>query len=91
VDLAEHADHINEQARGIAIRAGAIVPCRFHPDVTIDLGNPDAEKRAYAMGTNHWKKDDMMVECTEFMDAIKYVIDWSADGECPECARLRDE
>jgi hypothetical protein len=54
VDLVEHADYINQQALGIAIIAGAIKPCRIHPYFTIDLGDQDAEKRAYAMGTVHW-------------------------------------
>jgi hypothetical protein len=90
VDLVEHADHINQQALGIAIIAGAIKPCRIHPYFTIDLGDQDAEKRAYAMGTKHWKKDNMMVERAEFMDAIKDAIEMSAD-ECPQCAQLSDE
>ena len=48
-----HAEYIRQQALGIAVVAGAVEPCRFHPDVTITLGDPEAERRAYAMVTNH--------------------------------------
>jgi hypothetical protein len=43
VDLTEHADYIEQQALNIAIRAKAVKQCFFHPDVIIDLGDPDAE------------------------------------------------
>jgi hypothetical protein len=91
VDLTEHADYIEQQALNIAIRAKAVKQCFFHPDVIIDLGDPDAEKRAYAMGTNYWKKhkDDMMVECVEFMEAIKDALGSGCD-ECYQCTKYRD-
>jgi hypothetical protein len=89
VDPVDHAEHIREQALSIAVVAGAVQPCHFHPDVTITLGDEEAERRAYAMVTNQWTKDDMGVERAEFMDAIKDAIE-SADDECYRCARLRD-
>ena len=84
-----HAEYIRQQALGIAVVAGAVEPCRFHPDVTITLGDPEAERRAYAMVTNHWRKDDMGVERAEFLEAIKDAIELAAD-ECHRCARRRD-
>jgi hypothetical protein len=90
VDL-DHIEYVAQQALGIAVVAGAVEPCYFHPDVIISLGDPEAGRRAYAMVTNHWKKDAMGVERAEFLDAIKHAIELAADGECPECTRLRDE
>jgi hypothetical protein len=82
----------NEDALIIAIKAKAIETCYFHSDVTINLGDQEAERRAYAMGTNYWKahKDKMTLDRAEFMDAIKYVIDMAGD-ECYQCTKYRDD
>ena len=91
MDLNEQAERINDQAQYIAQKAGAIERCRFHPCVTINKGDPEATKRAYAIATNRWKASGMLCDREEFMEAIKDAIESSAHDECPECTRLRDD
>ena len=80
---------LEEAARGAALQAGAIKACPLHPDVALDMGDPEASNRAYAIGARQWKDGHVLCERKDFMDAIKEAIDGSADG-CPECEKLRD-
>lgn len=84
-------DHITTENdfAAIAIEAKAIETCPVHPDVTIDQGDPEANRRAYAIATNRWKKGDLLGTREEIMAGIKDAIESSAD-ECPACAALKD-
>jgi len=74
----------------IAIEAGALERCPIHPSVTIDLCDPEATNRAYAIATNRWKDGTLLGERTDVTAGIKNAIDWAAD-ECPVCAEIRDD
>jgi len=83
-------DELEAAARSALVKAGAIKSCPFHSDVTIRVGDPDAEKRAYAIATNTLKSDGKMWLREDLMPAIKKELDLCADEECPRCADLRD-
>ncbi|MGJ5082724.1 hypothetical protein [Bradyrhizobium sp. HKCCYLS3013] len=78
------------EAIAVAVEANAVKPCDLHEDVLINQCDPEADRAAYAMGTNRWKKGDLGCEQSDFMEAIKDVIDQSAD-ECPRCAKIRED
>lgn len=78
-----------EIARDVAVRAKAIERCERHEEITTDCSDDDANRRAYALGTNMVKAGEVDAERQEFMDAIKAAIDSSGD-ECPICARDRE-
>lgn len=84
-------DHMSEDDDfvAIAIEAGALGSCPLHPGVTINQGNPDAERHAYAIATNKLKTGELVGDRADIMEGIKDAIEQSAE-ECPECAGLRD-
>ena len=84
-------DHIDSIALEALFKAKALEECRFHPEVTIRLGNEDAEKHAYALATTIAKAKDEMFIREDLMESIKDALDMAADGECPACASLRDK
>jgi hypothetical protein len=84
------ADDVELVARAALAKAKAIEVCPFHSDVTIRVGNDDAERHAYALATTTLKSNGTMWLREEVMPAIKDQLDMAADGECPECAHLRD-
>ena len=83
-------DELESAARSALAQAGAIKVCSFHSDATIRLGKADAEQHAYAIATNTLKKDGTVWLREDLMSAIKDELDMAADGECPQCAHLRD-
>jgi hypothetical protein len=84
------ADDVELVARAALAKAKAIEVCPFHSDVTIRVGNDDAERHAYALATTTLMSNGTMWLREEVMPAIKDQLDMAADGECPECAHLRD-
>ncbi len=89
MSLADYADTIDAAARYALVKAKAIEPCRFHPDITIRAGDENAERHAYALATTisksngtYWTRDDLL-------PAIKEQLNMAAD-ECPVCAKNRD-
>jgi hypothetical protein len=64
------------QAEDVAVRAGAIRRCELHQDITINTSDRDNTKRAYAMGTTLFKEGNIAGTREQFMDAIKYAIDF---------------
>ena len=46
-------------AEGVAIKAGAVSACPHHSDTILSNDDQDAEKRAYAIGTNMVKADEI--------------------------------
>lgn len=81
---------IGQAARNIAEQAKAISYCDDHEEIWINNEDPDANRHAYAIGTNLWKEGGMACTREEFLDAIKECIEQGAD-ECPRCAKIRDE
>jgi len=85
-------DHMptEDDFAAIAIQAGAIKVCPIHHDVTINQGDEEADRRAYAIATNKWKADDLVGDRESIMQGIHNAITMAADDECPECEGLRD-
>ena len=71
-------------------KTGAIRPCYIHDDILINCEDADAERMAYAIGTNMVKAGEVEGDREEFMAAIKSALQDAAD-ECPICAKYRDE
>jgi hypothetical protein len=83
-------DDLVAQATGVALQAKAVKTCDLHEDVILEVGDPEADRRAYAIGTNMVKAGEVDGTREEFMAAIKEAIDNSAE-ECGFCAKHRDE
>jgi hypothetical protein len=86
----ERQQDLEAQATEPLLKAGAIRACCIHSDILINLEDPDAERRAYAIGTNMVKAGEVDGTRADFMDAIKSALENAAD-ECPICAKYRDE
>ena len=91
MSINDYYDDIEGAARYALGRAKAIETCPRHPDVTIRLGDHDAERHAYAIATTLMKSDGTMWMRDDMLPEIKNQLDMAADGECPECARIMDE
>jgi len=86
----QYALSLEDAAIAAALRAGAVRLCARHHDVWIRVGDPEAEKRAYAIATNMWKADDPVSDREDLMDAVKNVLEMAAEDECPTCGSIRD-
>lgn len=90
MSINDYVDDLESAARYAVAKAGAIEVCQFHQDVTIRVGDEDAERHAYALATTLLKSDGTMWMREDVMAAIKHELDMAADGECPQCAYLAD-
>jgi hypothetical protein len=83
-----------EDLRAIAMevlkKAGAVRECDRHLGIFIDKGDRDAEKQAYAIGTNMVKKGEVEGSREEFMAAIESALEMAVD-RCPQCPKISDE
>ena len=86
----DYADDVELAARFALAKAKAIEVCPFHEDVTIRVGDEDAERHAYALATTIAKGDGTMWMREDLMESIKDQLVMAADDECPQCAHLRD-
>jgi hypothetical protein len=77
------------QAIEVALQAKALKECSFpgHSDWVLDQGDDEANRLAYAIGTNRWENGEIAGEREEFLDAIKHAIK-GAPYECPRCDRM---
>lgn len=91
MSINEFVDDLEGAARYALVKAGAIEGCPIYPGVTIRTGDKDAERHAYALATTILKSDGTIWMREELMSAIKDELDIAADGECPQCAYLRDQ
>lgn len=73
-------------AQEIAVQAGAIEECEYHPGTFITRDDTDAEKKAYAIATNKIKNGEISCKREELLDAIKSAIG-DAGEECYSCAK----
>ena len=90
MSINDYIDEVEQAARFALAKTGAIKACPFHSEVTIRVGDDDAERHAYALATTILKSDGTMWMREDVMPAIKDELDMAADGECPQCAYLRD-
>lgn len=75
---------------GMARRARAIVPCEGCHSYDVSAGDSDAERQAYALATEAWKRGEFGGSLREeVMDAMRDVLS-DANISCPSCARERD-
>ena len=80
---------LHYQAIEVALQAKALKECSFpgHSDWLLDQGDDEANRLAYAIGTNRWKNGEIDGEREEFLDAIRHAIK-SAPYDCPGCDRM---
>jgi hypothetical protein len=88
-ELARH-EELYHTAQNIAKSAGAIEECAYHPGTFTTCDDQDAEKRAYAIGTNKIKEGEIDCKREELMDAIKNAISDAGD-ECYSCEKWKHE
>lgn len=79
-------EDLRNVADDVALRAKAIHECERHSGTYLTNSDPDAERLAYAMGTNMVKNGEVDGSREEFMDAIKEAIS-EAGWECPSCEK----
>lgn len=90
MSINDYVDDLEGAARYALAKAGAIEVCRFHSDVTIRVGDEDAERHAYALATTILRSDGTMWMREDLMPVLQDQLVHSADGECPQCAYLAD-
>lgn len=90
MSVTDLVDELCGAARSAVLRAKAVKPCPAHKHILVRVGDPDAERRAYALATATLKREGRMFLREDLMPAIKDELDMAADGECPECACLMD-
>ena len=84
----DHIDDLTDVGFAIAVEAKAISVCEYHGECSINNGDPEADQRAYKIGTvknRAWGYDRQSL-----MDAIKSAID-DAGESCAGCDRHRDD
>ncbi len=86
----EYFEEVEQAARYALAKTNAITVCPHHSEVTIRVGDDDAERHAYALATTLLKKDGTMWQREDVMASIQQQLNEAADGECPACAHLRD-
>ena len=85
----KHVEGLRYQAVEIALQARALKECSFpgHSDLVLDQGDDEANRLAFAIGTNRWENGEIDGEREEFLDAIRHAIK-GAPYECPRCDRM---
>jgi hypothetical protein len=85
-----YADNLDSAMRYALETTRATAVCPFHSDVTIRVGDDAAESHAFARARKIIKSDGTMWRQGVLMEEIKRQLADAADGECPQCAHLRD-
>ena len=85
-----YADNLDSAVRYALETTRATAVCPFHSDVTIRVGDDAAESHAFARARKTNKSDGTMWRRGVLMEEIKRQLADAADGECPQCAHLRD-
>jgi hypothetical protein len=85
----ERIERLRYQAIEVALETKALKGCSFpgHSDWLLDQGDDEANRLAYAIGTNRWENGEIDGEREEFLDAVRHVIK-SAPYDCPRCDRM---
>jgi hypothetical protein len=87
----DYFDDLEGAARYALAKAKAIEGCPLHSDVTLRVGDPDAERHAYALATTILKKDGTAWMLEDLKPAIKNILNMAADDGCPACQQHRDD
>jgi hypothetical protein len=85
-----YADNLSSAVRYALGTTGATTVCPFHCDVTIRVGDDAAESHAFARARNIIKTDGTKWKREALMEEFRRKLSEAADGECPQCAHLRD-
>jgi hypothetical protein len=88
MSINDYCDSLDDAARYALAKAKAIEICQFHSDVTIRVGDDDAERHAYALANTVLKSDGTMWMRDDLMPEIKRQLDMAADDGCPQCAHM---
>jgi len=85
----ERVEGLHFRAIEVALEAKALKECSFpgHSDWVLDQGDDEANRLAYAIGTNRWQNGEIAGEREEFLDAIRHAIK-GAPYDCPRCDRM---
>ncbi len=81
-----------QTALQIALEAGVLATCELHEDCFLE-GNEDIEG-AYKLGNLKITNGELQGAFSsrrEMTDTIKEVVEEHSAGECPSCAKWRDE
>ena len=85
-----HADNLSSAVRYALGTTGATTVCPFHSDVTIRVGDDAAESHAFARARKIIKSDGTTWQREVLMEEFRRQLSEAADGQCPQCAHLRD-
>jgi len=84
-------EDLQNQGMEVLVKARAVRECEFHIGAfIINGGDPDAEVKAYAIGTNMVKAKQVDGTREEFMAAIRHALG-NAVHKCWICAKSPDE
>lgn len=85
----ERIEGFHYQAVEVALQAKALKECSFpgHSGWVLDQGDEEANRLAYAIGTNRWNNGEIDGEREEFLNAIRHAIK-GAPYDCPRCDRM---
>ena len=83
--ILENDESLRSDAIEIAALAGAIEECSYHPGTYLSCDDDEANRQAYAIGTNKIKNEELGYDREALMGAIKSAIDDS--GECYSCEK----
>ena len=80
------------EARDIAVEAGVLLRCEYHPDFVWEHGADNED--AYKLANARFTRGEILTPCNsrrELTDAIKNAIEEAGIFGCPACANaLRD-
>jgi hypothetical protein len=83
-------DELAAAARVALFKSGAIRECGHHQEMTIRLGDNDAERRACETAGNSLMSKMNMFLREEVLSAIEVELAAASQSGCPECSKLRN-
>lgn len=81
-----------EEATEIAVKAGVLKRCEYHPDIVWD--NFGEHEEAYKIGNAMYSAGELQTRFAsrrELTDAIKSAIAQAGIGPCPACAKMLED
>jgi hypothetical protein len=82
-------DELVAAARVALFKSGAIRECGRHPEVTIRLGDSDAERRAFETAGDSLMTGINTALREQVLSAIQVELRAAYQDVCPECVRHR--
>jgi hypothetical protein len=80
-------DELEAAARLALVKSGAIRECGRHQEVTIRLGDHDAERRACEMAGDSLMSEMNLTLREEILSAIQVELRVASQNVCPECEK----